>query len=108
MARINEAIIACASALSKRTNVSTVSIHSKVTKLNMLFTKRIKEGILNVFQKSYNKWRVENSGPASDKSKIHVVRVMQDALRTSYFRIDTSCEVEKRFKFSTIVNQGWD
>lgn len=141
---INETIISCISTMSKRTNVS-ISEQQKANSLkgrwwgftrqivadgtlqrNMIFRKRTKENgreihcvfrILNVFQKSYNKWRIESSGPATKSSKIHCVRVVQDELRTQYFHIDTRCRLQQRFialpgtgiiPFRSIETQGWN
>jgi len=72
--------------------------------------------ILNVFRKSYNKWRVEDSGVATAKTKVQAVCVHRRLLHDSEYEVDDTCTYPKRFillngtnikPFARIGNQGW-
>ena len=141
---IRDSIISCANKRSKPINVSTAAnqkaqslrgrwwgltsqmVSTDTTlKRDMLFSTTINSRngaslatfkILNVFQKSYNKWRIENSGPATKASRVHPVRVVQDNLRDGYFEVDMNCQVQDRCKvfsgqdirpFRFTERQGW-
>lgn len=85
---------------------------SKKREFKVTYTYRI----LNVFQKSYNKWRLERSGPANKSSKVHAVAVSLNPLRPDTYNIDKAVPIEDRYRvfsglgrvrFAIIEQEEW-
>lgn len=72
--------------------------------------------ILNVFAKSYNKWRIEEYLPATKKTKVQAVAVVQHRFIENQYEIDFSCDRKARHislngnhvvPFAIINSHGW-
>ena len=72
--------------------------------------------ILNVFKKSYNKWRLETHGEANKTTKLQAVAIAEDRMIPNTYEIDGNGDRKGRcilvsgdkvVPFASIVSQGW-
>ena len=72
--------------------------------------------IVNIFKKSYNKWRLETHGAAEKTTKLQAVSIVEDRMIPNAYRIDGSSDRKVRcillsgdkvVPFAAIVSQGW-
>jgi hypothetical protein len=53
--------------------------------------------VLNVFAKSYNKWRMEDLAPATNKTKVQAVEVKEHRFIPEQYEVDSTCNRKQRF-----------
>jgi hypothetical protein len=64
--------------------------------LLFLYNSRIYR-VLNVFAKSYNKWRMEDLAPATNKTKVQAVAVKEHRFIPEQYEVDNTCDQKQRF-----------
>jgi hypothetical protein len=72
--------------------------------------------VLNVFAMSYNKWRMEDLAPATNKTKVQAVAVKEHQFIPEQYKVDSTCNRKQRFisvggnvvtPFAFIGSHGW-